>query len=77
MECVRLQAGQVGHGQQAHAAGGGSVGSMVKMVASQGSYVGRAGDGEPGIVSIWTGLQRCMDYARAWEAFGPESTTYG
>jgi len=53
------------------------LGEMVKTVACQGSYVGRAGDGDPGIVSIWTGLQRAMDYARAWEAFGPESKTYG
>jgi len=51
--------------------------AMVRAVARQGSYVGRAGDGHPGIVSIWTGLQRVMDYARAWEAFGPESETYG
>lgn len=51
--------------------------SMVQCIARQGSYVGRAGDGHPGSVSIWTGLQRVMDYARAWEAFGPESATYG
>jgi len=54
-----------------------SLAAMVQAVARQGSYVGRAGDGAPGIVSIWTGLQRVMDYARAWEAFGPESNTYG
>ncbi|MEI7832191.1 MAG: IS4 family transposase [bacterium] len=46
---------------------------MLKMVARQGSYVGRNGDGHPGIVSIWVGLQRVMDYAIGWIAFGPES----
>jgi len=54
-----------------------SLADMVKYIARQGSYVGRKGDGHPGMVSIWTGLQRVMDYARAWEAFGPESATYG
>lgn len=54
-----------------------SLGTMVRAIARQGSYVGRAGDGHPGSISIWTGLQRVMDYARAWEAFGPERTTYG
>ena len=49
---------------------------MVKMIAQQGSYVGRKGDGNPGIVSIWVGLQRVMDYARAWTAFGPERYLY-
>lgn len=54
-----------------------SLAEMVNYIARQGSYVGRTGDGHPGIVSIWMGLQRVMDYARAWEAFGPESNTYG
>lgn len=54
-----------------------SLAEMVRLVAMQGSYVGRAGDGHPGAVSLWVGLQRVMDYARAWEAFGPESGTYG
>ena len=54
-----------------------SLAEMVNCIARQGSYVGRTGDGHPGMVSIWTGLQRVMDYARAWEAFGPESNTYG
>jgi hypothetical protein len=54
-----------------------SLGDMIKCIARQGSYVGRRGDNHPGMVSIWTGLQRVMDYARAWEAFGPEAHTYG
>lgn len=54
-----------------------SLGEMIKCIARQGSYVGRRTDNHPGIVSIWTGLQRIMDYARAWEAFGPECQNYG
>ena len=49
---------------------------MLKFIAKQGSFVGRAGDGHPGIVSIWVGLQRGMDYARGWMAFGPEKHLY-
>ena len=49
---------------------------MIRMIAQQGSFVGRNGDGHPGIVSIWVGLQRGMDYARGWMAFGPEKHLY-
>ena len=48
-----------------------SLGELVRMIAGFGSYVGRPGDGHPGITSLWIGLQRAMDFARAYETFGP------
>jgi hypothetical protein len=41
------------------------------MIAAFGSFVGRAGDGHPGITALWVGLQRARDYARAYVTFGP------
>lgn len=48
-----------------------SLGELVRMIAALGSYVGRAGDGPPGITSLWVGLQRALDFARAYDTFGP------
>ena len=49
---------------------------LVRMIAGFGSFVGRAGDGPPGITSLWLGLQRAMDYARAYDTFGPGGAIY-
>jgi hypothetical protein len=38
-------------------------GMMVRLIASFGGFLGRKGDGEPGVKTIWTGLQRGMDFA--------------
>jgi hypothetical protein len=40
---------------------------VIRMVASLGGFLGRKGDGEPGVKSIWLGLQRLDDIALAWE----------
>jgi hypothetical protein len=48
-----------------------TLGAVVRMIAGLGSFVGRTGDGPPGITSLWIGLQRAMDFARAYETFGP------
>jgi Transposase Tn5 dimerisation domain/Transposase DNA-binding len=45
-----------------------SMGTMVKMVASLGGYLGRQGDGEPGPKAMWIGMQRMADLASAWRA---------
>ena len=50
--------------------------TVVRMIAGFGGFVGRRGDGNPGVTSIWIGLQRAMDYARANEAFGPDGAIY-
>ena len=36
---------------------------VVRLVARLGGFLGRKGDGEPGVKSIWIGLQRVMEYA--------------
>ena len=53
-----------------------SLDTVVRMIAGFGGFVGRRGDGSPGITSLWIGLQRAMDYARAYEAFGPGGAIY-
>ena len=36
---------------------------VVRLVAMVGGFLGRTGDGEPGVKTIWLGLQRVMDCA--------------
>jgi hypothetical protein len=36
---------------------------MVRRVAMLGGFLARKGDGEPGVKTIWIGLQRVMDFA--------------
>lgn len=36
---------------------------VVRCVAMLGGFIGRKGDGEPGVKTIWIGLQRVMDFA--------------
>jgi transposase Tn5 family protein/transposase-like protein len=45
------------------------LGTMVKLIAALGGYLGRKGDGEPGPKAMWIGMQRMADLARAWQAF--------
>jgi hypothetical protein len=49
-------------------AGPPGMGTMVKMIASLGGYLGRKCDGEPGPKAMWVGLQRMADLALAWRA---------
>ena len=46
---------------------------VTRIVATLGGFLGRKGDGEPGIKSLWNGIQRLDTIAAAWLAFGPES----
>ena len=45
--------------------------TMLHLVARSGGFVGRAGDGQPGIQTVWIGFQRAYDYALAYQRFGP------
>lgn len=36
---------------------------VLRLVATLGGFLGRKGDGEPGVKTIWLGLQRVMDFA--------------
>ena len=45
---------------------------MLKLVAQLGGYVNRPGRADPpGPQTVWLGLQRMYDLARAWQTFGP------
>ena len=43
-----------------------SVYQMVIMIARLGGFLGRKGDGYPGVKTIWVGFQRMVDLAHAW-----------
>ena len=48
---------------------------MVTMIGRLGGHLGRKHDGPPGPKAMWIGMQRMMDMAISWEAFGPPSET--
>src|SRR5205823_1676966 len=48
-----------------------SLGEMIDVVARLGGHTGRKPDCPPGPKVMWLGLQRLMDLAAAWRAFGP------
>jgi hypothetical protein len=42
-----------------------TVREAVRMVAMLGGFLGRRGDGDPGVQSLWTGFRRLMDFTLA------------
>ena len=36
---------------------------MLRLIVRLGGFLGRKGDSEPGVKTIWLGLQRLMDFA--------------
>lgn len=46
-----------------------SLNTVVRLIASFGGFLGRKGDGEPGVKTIWTGLQMVMDFAAGIRAY--------
>ena len=54
-----------------------TVGEAVRMVAMLGGFLGRKGDGEPGIQSIWTGFRRLMDFTLALRRLRTSPTLMG
>lgn len=45
-----------------------SLREAVRMVASLGGFLGRRGDGEPGVQTLWLGWQRLEDLVIGWRA---------
>jgi hypothetical protein len=41
----------------------------VRWIAQLGRFLGRKGDGEPGIITIWRGWQRLNEIADDWLLF--------
>jgi hypothetical protein len=48
------------------------LGEMIAIIGHFGCHLGRKSDGPPGPKAIWTGLRRVMDFALAWNSFGPK-----
>ena len=47
--------------------------AALHMIASLGGFLGRKGDGEPGVKSLWIGLQRvasCVEGMRFQQKYG-------
>jgi hypothetical protein len=36
---------------------------VIRLIAMLGGFLARKGDGEPGVQTIWLGMQRVMDFA--------------
>ena len=43
-----------------------SIHQCVKWIAQLGGFLGRKGDGEPGVKTLWLGLQRLKDITSTW-----------
>lgn len=43
----------------------------IRWIAQLGGFLGRKGDGEPGITTTWRGWQRLLDISEAWLVFNP------
>ena len=41
----------------------------IRWIAQLGGFLGRKGDGEPGITTTWRGWQRLLDISEAWLVF--------
>ena len=53
-----------------------TLGVMMRLIAQLGGYVNRPHRSDsPGPQTLWLGLQRMYDLARAWDAFGPGAST--
>lgn len=52
-----------------------SLQEFIALVASLGGHLGRTQDGDPGSQTLWIGMQRMHDFARAWLSFGPGRKT--
>jgi len=42
------------------------MGCTVRWIAMLGGFLGRAGDGDPGITTLWRGWKRLNDISRGW-----------
>jgi Transposase Tn5 dimerisation domain/Transposase DNA-binding len=54
-----------------------SVREAVRIIAKLGGFLGRKGDGEPGVQALWTGLRRLMDFTLAFRRLQGLTTTCG
>ena len=50
-----------------------SLNEAIRLVARVGGFLGRKGDGQPGMTVRWRGLQGLTWISSAWLTFGPEA----
>lgn len=48
-----------------------SLGQVVRWLAALGGFLGRSGDGQPGVKTLWRGLRRLHDIAQTWRLAHP------
>jgi hypothetical protein len=48
-----------------------SLAACVRWIARLGGFLGRKNDGEPGVKTLWLGLQRVHDMASIWQLLAP------
>lgn len=46
--------------------------TVTHWIAQCGGFLGRPGDGKPGIKTMWIGMRRLSDFAIAYKTFGPK-----
>lgn len=46
-----------------------SLGESIKWIGRLGGHLGRKGDGDPGVCTLWRGIQRLHDLAAMWILF--------
>ena len=56
-------AGRLSPGQAAPAEAGSQLNTVIRLIAGLGGFLGRKGDGEPGMQTLWLGLERVRDFA--------------
>ena len=49
------------------------LGEAVRWIAQLGGFLGRNGDGEPGVKTLWRGLQRLADIVATWQLLHPDA----
>jgi len=45
----------------------------MRWIAQLGGFLGRKGDGEPGIRTVWRGWQRLQDMVAMWRVLHPQT----
>ncbi len=50
-----------------------TLGEAVRWIAQLGGFLGRRRDGEPGVQTVWRGLQRLHDIAATWALLHPDA----
>jgi transposase-like protein/transposase Tn5 family protein len=51
-----------------------NLGQALRWIGQLGGFLGRKGDGNPGPIVLWRGLQRLSDLTEAWLLFHPKKT---